>query len=174
MSLCRIDVQQLAPDRWVVELEAGAYARRKRVVLRGLHSFGETVAAIDKADGELTTPPVKKAEELAIEAGPVAVFAGPDTLMGLDETGQAHELAEPLLPEPVSRETFESGMQFEPKAPKLAPGAEFRNRTAYERATDEQIAEGQALGLHVDRRWARARVDKLLEARRRRQETAAE
>lgn len=69
MALCRIDVQELAADRWVAEMEAGAYARRKRLVLRG-RNFDEMMAAIVAAYGELTSVPEHVADAAKREAAP--------------------------------------------------------------------------------------------------------
>ena len=104
MSLCRIDVQQLAPDRWVTEIECGAFSQRKRVVLRG-RSFDEMMNLIGEAYVRQTLPPAHMVPQEAVAAAP---------------------------PEPVP----------EPE----------------ELSHDDLMAEAEALGMKVDRRWSAARL----------------
>lgn len=63
MGLARVDIQELGPGRWVVELESGTRARHRRQSLRA-KSFDEAMALTGEAYRTTMEPsPVKAAPE---------------------------------------------------------------------------------------------------------------
>lgn len=87
MSLARIDVQQLAPDRWVVELECGSYSRRRRTILRA-RTFEETLAAVGVAYREQTAEPQKVGDAAVLGRVPTGTL-GQDVFTVLADEPQA-------------------------------------------------------------------------------------
>ena len=73
MGLARIDIQELGPGRWVVELESGIRSRHRRQLIRAT-SFDGAVAAVGEAyRASLAPPPAQDRAE--------AVMPQPETLI---------------------------------------------------------------------------------------------